>query len=128
MARYAALHSQPICPTGTERNGQVFDRLTGLSAAAGVQINRCIAMFGPRVNRQMGLGDEQQSGDTLRLKLMKLRMQDDAACGFGSLAHGLVDLCGVVENLCIAPVQVCEQMGSKCLHGVADTTRPAGVE
>ena len=85
--------------------------------STGKDVDRGIAMLRPGVNRDVGLGDDQDTTDSLGSELVEGLVDDGGATFESGLAHRDLDAIWVVEERAITVVAFHEDLDSKRLHG-----------
>src|SRR5216684_2720362 len=84
--------------------------------AAGEDVHRGVAILRPRVNRQVRLGDDDDSADAERVELVKNDVDDGGLGPLGRFDHGRLHGVQTVDGLCVAVEQLEQQVTPQCLH------------
>src|SRR6476661_1799113 len=113
----AALELDHRGPGGPELLDEVVGRHLGLEhVAAGEHVDRGVAVLGPGVDRQMRLGDDDDSADAKRVELVKDDVDDGGLGSLGRFHHGRLHGVQTVQGLCVAVEQLEQQVTPQCLH------------
>lgn len=75
-------------------------RIDGVTA--GENVNRSVANFRPRVNRQMGLGNDDDTADTLGAKLVKCDFSHFSTGFKSGLHHNFLYCLSVIDKFRVA--------------------------
>src|SRR5712671_4981315 len=104
-------------PGGPELLDEVVGRHLGLEhVAAGEHVDRGVAILGPGVDRQMRLGDDDDSADAKRVELVKDNVDDGGLSPLGRLHHGRLHGVQTVKGFRVAVEQLEQQVTPQCLH------------
>src|SRR6266851_534588 len=113
----AALELHHGGPGGPELLHKVVGGHLGLEdVAAGEDVHRGVAILRPRVNRQVRLGDDDNSADAERVELVKNDVDDGGLGPLGRFDHGRLHGVQTVDGLCVAVEQLEQQVTPQCLH------------
>jgi hypothetical protein len=113
----AALELHHGRPGGPELLHEVVRGHLGLEdVAAGEDVDGGVAILRPRVNRQVRLGDDDDSADAERVELVKHDVDDGGLSPLGRFHHGRLHGVQTVDGLCVAVEQLEQQVTPQCLH------------
>jgi hypothetical protein len=113
----AALELDDGGPGGPELLDQVVGRRLGLEhVAAGEDVHRSEAVFGPRVDGEVRLGDDDNAADAKRVELVKHDVDDGGLGALRRLHHGRLHGLKAVERFRVAVEQFEQQVSPQCLH------------
>jgi hypothetical protein len=113
----AALELDHRGPGGPELLDEIVGRHVGLEhVAAGEHVHRGVAVLGPGVNRQVRLGDDDDSADAKRVELVKDDVDDGGLSPLGRLHHGRLHGVQTVQGFRVAVEQLEQQVTPQCLH------------
>ena len=87
------------------------------AVSAGEDVDGCVAVLGPRVDGEVGLGDDDDPTDALGSELVEGFVDDGSAAFDGGVVHRDFDGVRVVEQRLITVVAFHQDLDSKRFHG-----------
>ena len=96
--------------------------------AAREDVHGGVPVLGPRVDREMGLGDHHHAGDPERVELVKHDVDDRGLRSLGGLHHRVLHGLKAVEDLGAAVVQLEQQVTTQTLQSRPPSSPATGVD
>src|SRR5690242_3195330 len=113
----AALELDHRGPGGPELFHEVVGRHLGLEhLAAREHVDGGVPILGPGVDRQVRLGDDDDSADAERVELVKDHVDDGGLGSLRGFHHGRLHVVQTVDGFCVAVEQLEQQVTPQCLH------------
>src|SRR4029453_6311417 len=96
--------------------------------AAREDVHGGVPVLGPRVDREMGLGDHHHAGDPERVELVKDHVDDGGLRSLGGLHHRALHGLKAVEDLGAAVVELQQQGTTQTLQSRPPSSPATGVD
>ncbi len=96
----------------TESGREVFKPRPRVESTARIDVDADIAIFGPGMDREVGLGDHHRSADALGREAVKGMPDYGCPDRFRGRKHVRFDGGLVIEDGCAAAVKLCDEMAS----------------
>ena len=111
---HAALHFDRGHILGFEFLDHKIVRAPGINfGATRIDIDRGVIVFGPGVDGEMRFGDDDDTGDAMRIKRVEDSIDDSGPGMFGGVHHDRFDFMHVVQHFGVAIIKFDQQVPAK---------------